>query len=46
MKECVDSVVRVLFVCGWGWGENVGWENGEINEIKGEGVWVWIERVF
>ena len=34
MKHSLHTVLTLLFVCASAWGENVPWQNPQINEIN------------
>ena len=36
MKHSLHTVLTLLFVCASAWGENVPWQNPQINEINRE----------
>ena len=38
MKHSLHTVLTLLFVCASAWGENVPWQNPQINEINREPV--------
>ena len=36
MKHSLNTFLTLLFVCASAWGENVPWQNPQINEINRE----------